>query len=725
MATKRKHDEISLIEAVEVLAKVANRKVDLEALTAYLVDLGLPVATSIEGIVLDTEDDGKTLLSKIGQIFRVILHYIKNFYENEYPYMPSPRTSGAIKGIMVLVGEAASQLDKFPAIVSAAKSKKVTESKEYKLLQEFYLKNIAHKINESEIDQWLITLSQRVQDQQRTIKSLGHEGLGHAKHLYVDMDSVKKDNEYELFWIRKEDGKRFFSPVLVRNLQLACDFENRIINAPEDGLELDGKWLDRLYHVAAKQILAACTGVIDRFHKLVDKKQAGELAVFLSKALMALLLGTNAHFLMEKGAIKHCRHYFQNFQEFLRQALQSREYVQLMANPPKDKSSMAGVLLDVAQALCRALFIEQQSQKELLVPILDLIKKSSEELSPEQVEAYKRPPYVWHKVMGDYAALSKLMKHHPHGPLIKILEQLEGETIKGFDPLMEGNLPSKQFVAHLPGFESVNIRLPCPTMQEVINQANITPEFNGFLRTLVESGGKHLLINLQDRTHWREYARCHALEECQHQPDLEDHLIVVTIPGDLEGVFPIVSDEKDNHAEYFIKHLSEQLMTHVGGFYFPESVTTFLTSDWFDSTLQSVHKVFFGGRNVMLLEHRRSFLQIFSFLIEWELLKQLKPTSFSLTCKDGIDVSPCASALFFLMLRWLEVENVSADDLNQIDLMLYAASIVHRHRLMRHDCFESFQSAVKVMETIRNEMGWEAFGKYMRKRVTAELMAKV
>lgn len=724
MATKRKLEELSLIEAVEVLAKVADRKVNLEALTAYLVDLGLPIAKSSLGIEMRKEDKSEEILSNASKIFRVILHYVKNFYENEYPYMPSPRTSGAIKGIMVLVGEGAGRLDKYPAIASA-KSKKVTESKEYKQLQEFYLKNIAHKINESEIDQWLLTLSQRVQDQQRTIKSQGLEGLAHAKHLYVDMESVKRDNEYELFMIRKEDGKRFFSPVLVRNLQLACDFENRITNAPEDALELDGKWLDRYYHVAGKQILKACSDVVDRFHKVVDKKQAGELAVLLSKSLMALLLSTNPHFLMEKGGLKHCRHYFLDFQEFLRQALQSREYVQLIANPPKESMSMAGVLLEVTHDLCRALFIEQSAQNELLTPVMDLIKKSVKDLSPEQIEAYKHPPYVWHRVMGDYAALNKLMKQHPHGPLIKILEKLESEKTKGFDPLMEGNLPSRQFIAHFSGIDVVNLHLPCPTVQEVINQANISPEFNGFLRTLVKQGGKYLLINLQDRTHWREYARCHALEELQHQTDFADHLVVVTIPGDLEGVFPIVSDEKDNHAEYFIKHLSDQLGTHLGGFYFPESVASFLTPEWFDVTLHEVHRVFFGGRNIMLLEHRRSFLQIFSLLIELELLKHIKPTSFSLTCKDGIDVSTGASALLFIALRWTELENLSQDDLKLMTLMLHAAPITYRHRLMRHDCFESFQSAVKVMEAIRNEIGWESFAKYIRERSLQEVIASV
>ncbi len=48
--------------------------------------------------------------------------------------------------------------------------------------------------------------------------------LGETKHLFVDLDSVKKDILSMNFFYRKEDGTRFFNPRLIRNIKLVSDF---------------------------------------------------------------------------------------------------------------------------------------------------------------------------------------------------------------------------------------------------------------------------------------------------------------------------------------------------------------------------------------------------------------------------------------------------------------------------------------------------------------------
>ncbi|MBA3603211.1 MAG: hypothetical protein H0W50_06140 [Parachlamydiaceae bacterium] len=51
---------------------------------------------------------------KFKKILTVILSYLKNFYKNEHSYLTDPQTLEGIKAIMVLVGDAAKNIDSTP-----------------------------------------------------------------------------------------------------------------------------------------------------------------------------------------------------------------------------------------------------------------------------------------------------------------------------------------------------------------------------------------------------------------------------------------------------------------------------------------------------------------------------------------------------------------------------------------------------------------------------------
>ena len=229
MDTHEKHgSNISLIDAVETLSHIADLEYDQEIGITETHDLKFQDQVFTYRTVHWLHPHGAELtLSVVKNVFRSILNYLKSYYENEYSYVTNPQTIEGIKTIMVLVGEAAKKLDKYTHFFQHSQSKSVTQLKEYKQLQEFYLTRIARKIDEGQLGKWIMGLSQRVLGQKRVAApTTTIRKAMQTKHVYVDLESVKRDTEYELFFLRKEDGSRFFSPRLVRNIKLISDFGN-------------------------------------------------------------------------------------------------------------------------------------------------------------------------------------------------------------------------------------------------------------------------------------------------------------------------------------------------------------------------------------------------------------------------------------------------------------------------------------------------------------------
>src|ERR1700732_4242567 len=99
---------LSIIEAVETLSNIADLEFDHEIGIAQKHEIFL----GNEKIPYKTvhwlhKEDAPTTVNQIRETFRVILHYLKDFYKKEYRSVTDPKTMEEIKSIMVLVGEAA------------------------------------------------------------------------------------------------------------------------------------------------------------------------------------------------------------------------------------------------------------------------------------------------------------------------------------------------------------------------------------------------------------------------------------------------------------------------------------------------------------------------------------------------------------------------------------------------------------------------------------------
>lgn len=710
----KRESNISLIEAVETLSSIADLEVDRDIGVAEKHDIVVQDEKVTYRTVhwLQKKDAGETI-NGVREIFRVILNYLRNFYKNEYTYVTNEHAIEGIKTIMVLVGEAAKKLDKYTTLFQQNRAKSVTELKEYKKLQEFYFSKIARKIDEGILGKWILGLTQKLTPSESQMKLIGRKS-NQTKHIFVDLESVKKDTEYELFCMRKEDGTRFFSPRLIRNIKLVSDFGvyfgETIADDPLSSLEI---WQDRCFNSAAKTLARAVRPQIEMFYHESMKFRDRELIAEINKALMALMLCCNQGNLLRNNPIKSCFQYFVDFQFFLRNALHSREFQKLLAYPPKASSKLAHCVLDTVNALCRGLFIQLQGMQELIPAIQGLIEEAVQTASVEKAAMVENHRLMWDRLNDEYDAMAKLFKRHPNGPLVKVIDILENGTYNCFDPIGQHNIPNQLFSLYVHEHRITNVRIPSPTYQEFIHKVIVTEEFRTFLRACSKGNElhKHLMINMQDRTSWREHFRSVVLEDLSTHQDFSRVLTVVTLAYDTEFYHQLAPYHRDNQSAVFIKHLKDHLQDESSGFYFPKALKKALFPEFVNEVIDAIHRIFFNDKNVLSRERRLDFIEIFYLFLNLKLIELVKPDSFSLTCKDGVDIGSIASVEMFAFLKLLSEEKLSDVEMEQFHMMLYGPAILFRERLPHPERFNRMVSAMKTIEFVRQEKGYITFSK--------------
>jgi len=94
----------------------------------------------------------------VKNIFGTILYHLKNLYVDESIYIADEQKNKRVKTIMLLVGEAASNLDRLTGLFHDTQLKSVHELKEFKQLQEFYLNRVARKIDTGLLSKWILAI---------------------------------------------------------------------------------------------------------------------------------------------------------------------------------------------------------------------------------------------------------------------------------------------------------------------------------------------------------------------------------------------------------------------------------------------------------------------------------------------------------------------------------------------------------------------------------------
>ncbi len=717
---------LSIVEAIETLSNIADLEFDREIGIVQKHDLVI----HRERIAYKTvywlhQRDAPSTITLVREIFRIILHYLQEFYKGEYGSITDQKAVEGIKAIMILVAEAAKKLDNYGDLFHPHKESKssVTEFKEYKQLQEFYLSKIARKKDEGGLSKWILSLSLNKGKNAKDIpfNFFANErlpaNLKDSKRTFVDLETVKKDTEYELFFIRKQDGSRFFSPRLLRNIKIVCDFESYFGSHRRiDPLEHLSIWYDRIIHSCARQIMKGLGSQLDLFLKELRKIKNNELIDSLNKTVMALMFSAQGRNLAHHQPIKNCTEYFEDFLLFLREAMDTKTYQRWIFHPPSDQNHTALDLLELVHMICRQIYNNLLGWDEMQPIFEGLIKEGRQIISKEHVQHYENTNGVWNRLANDYLALTRLLKLHPNGPLMKVIKTLESGSMNAFDPLQQHNIPQQLFDLYLDEQRITLIRMPVPVNQRVIQKALPINEFKGFIRSYrsFNPTKKHLIINLQNRTSWLEYARCVALEELQFQSDLMDGLCVVTCAIDTDFYSQLAPYHQINHANTFMEQFEEHLRGEHSGFYFPPTIDRTKLEVFISESFKAIHKVFFDSKVDVNREQRLNFIEIFYLFLTLKLIEWTNPHSFSLMCKDGIDGGAAKATALFAFLKLINNSEWSDKDWEFVDLMLHVPALVLRERVVLTESFHRMINALRQVETIRNKLGPENFVKSIR-----------
>ncbi|MBS0630162.1 MAG: hypothetical protein JSS30_08095 [Verrucomicrobia bacterium] len=688
MAIGRDKEELSVIEAVDILSNMT--EVDLKT------PVDLDAVEEEVSLEINWRDPRQALRNEgaIKETFRVIHRYLQNIVRKDRQVLNDAQTMKGIQAIILLAHEAVQKMDRFAALYPH-RYKGISKLKEYTDLRKYYKQHILGQSNmPKELpEEWEFDLEEEL------------AGAETEKQAFKDLEAVRKDQSYELFFIKNEEGKPYFSKNLIRHIRLLGNFDELISKAEgEDPLLQLRELLDHELFEGAKELFRQVAPLLDEFYKggmpHKDRPYEGNI----NKAIMALRMAASPVHLIENQSFKSCIEYFSDFHRFLRAAMNSPRYKELISGDIKENQQMHA-LLTLTHALCAYFFMRIEPRKEALKLIDQMIVRGDELRGPRvKPQAEDKKLQMWTDLLDLDESLRYLTRHYPNGPLMRTLDMFrEEEEYEGYDPLMHQNFPSQLFSFSQGQFHVTVMRIPAPVKQTTIQNAQIVPEFIGFLRYLRDElkPDRHLLINLQDRTSWKEFARCKALEDLGKSAAYFETIPVLGLPKNTS--FYNQNDEYQSYAgaPVFMEQFEQQVLSgQECGFHLPELLKKEKIDSFIKPALKLIHELFFDGKTSLTRHERQSFIEIFYTLYTLKAIELLQVDSISFTCKDAIDTGMEQTAILFGFLRMLSDPAKWGPKEKELLLwILYSPALLIRERPIDQT---AFKRAVHALEAIHS-----------------------
>lgn len=648
-----------------------------------------------------SEEGTEAIVDILDATYRAIHLHLQGLYGNPEMNWENEKTRKGIAAMMSLVGESADKLQTYLTYrLGKPLDQKIADREEFKALQHYYATRFVKKFDGG-IEGDAAWSQEWNENQDAVSLDLSKTGL-------KDFETVRRDSEYELFYIRKEDGKPYFNSELLRNIKLSCDFDTEAESFEEDPLLKIRSMQDRDLLGSAGQILGDCHPSIVEFYRLVRKLAENDLAQTLSMALLALFMAANPRHLLQNTIGKSCLEYFDDFHRFLRQAMKTPEYQKLIAYPPDKSDKTAHMLLQLTHALSRSLFERSGGVKQESIGLIHRTMRRGEEIKQKEKEHLLKGETVWNQFSLDDEKLRSLLVKFPNGPLFKILdlvrEEQEEDAIVPFDPIGQHNLPSRLYEMNRRDKKIDILRIPSPTRQSFINKVEIIDEFRGFLRAMANDKPprKHLIVNLQDRTSWKEYARSRALESLQMNAEFNQQLFVITLPMDTDFYHQTNEYLNLNKSDEFLKAFKDQLESAPEcGYFLPPQLKPAELTRFAEKALPAIHELFFHNKNSLTRRNREDFIEIFYQFLVLKCIDLFEPDSLSFTCKDAIDTGAAATGLFYGCLKLLTGDFSKKEEQDFLRWLFYTPALFIRERAIDP---QRLNRALSALERIDSEM---------------------
>ncbi|NGX49461.1 MAG: hypothetical protein K940chlam5_01059 [Candidatus Anoxychlamydiales bacterium] len=611
-------------------------------------------------------DDAEALIESIKDTYKVVLDYLIKIYEKDFIYFDDPKCRKGIQAIMVMATDAANKVDKyFDLLEDVQNIEKIVDTTEYKELKSFYVDSLAKKFTESLEGEepwdkkWL-------ENEHSLLLDIEKSGL-------KDFETLKKDEDYELFYLVDDDEKPFFDHELIRNIKLFCSFdESSLIDIEADPLIRIRTFLDKDFQRASIDILEKSQKIIDKyffqnFHKNINS----QIVTLINEAIFALDLAANPRHLITSSFYKNSIEYFHDFQSFLRDIISTDEYQKIIAYDLDDKR--ANCIKDLVHTLCEHFFLRNSFIKQEMIGFIHMLIRKGDE---KRKFKYPKKASFYNTILENDESIQIILDSYPSGPLMKILDVIRLEEMSLFDPLLQDNAPSKLYeIDHKKNQLNV-IRCPSPTKQYIISSAEVVDAFKGFLRSF-EKDQKYLFINLQDKNSYKDQARSGAVELLEKRADFKNNIVIVTLDKTSEFYHQSGTYINVNKATDFIKIFRNEIVSKEGSF------TIKFTDDLYrfmDKAIEFIHKQFFMNKNVLTRKNRLDFIEIFYNFFVLKLIEVHNPQVMSFSDKDAIDNGSLAAACFYNFLKILKNESFTKESEDYFRWLIYGPALLIRER---------------------------------------------
>ncbi len=635
MAKRTLTDDPTILEAVDNLSSMA--EIEIEEVKVASKESADEMIRLNVNRWLDPRNEEKTMNSA-KSTFKTVHKYLKHIYTKESKNLKDKEIQRGVRSIIALASEAASKLDQCREFGIARGS--VTDTVEFRELIEFYESKILKRFEEvmKGEEDW-----EEEWSEEADAADIQRRGL-------KDLESVTRDRDYELFHISKEDGSRFYNRNLIRHIRLVADFDQLISNITSDDPLLKVRVLqDKQAQLEAKYIYSHLGGDLDRFVKKAGKFREDPLVQGFFRSVMALLLASNRSNTIGQTMAKPCVSYFADFLMYLRGTLFNVDYLSLIENPPEDLPVFYEHMLELVHKVCYCIYNYKEDRSDALALFTKIVKQDD---GPISEKSTRSAISIWNEMLDDHEHLHSELNKFPSGPLFKVLDIIHDGPPGDFDPLMNEDKPNRNYGLHLGKNHVQVLTMPCPTKQRFIQKAEIIPEFYGFLRHMKKLSQKALVINFQDRTSWKEFARCDALEKIQDGAEFHRELDVVTLPKETDFYFQADPYLKIDSAEEFIENLVEQFESEEGcGFYFPKYYKRAELKTFVKEAVKTIHETFFGKKERLSRKNRLDFIELFYHMLILKFLVTSQATHLIYCAKDGLDIPAVFSGTTFALAK--------------------------------------------------------------------------
>ena len=628
------------------------------------------------------QEDDLLKKEKVQQIFRTILNYLRKVYELDREYFHPLQMEKSVYAVMTLADEAVKKWDRYTLLFKKTQDRESVQLlKEYRDLKQFFKSKIT-----------------------RVYKKALETGIGeqHATDsgfLIKDLETIRADSDYELLLLRKEQGGYFAPSSLLRHILLVGQSDELLLHSEYQELISHIKATKDLQaHMIAQELVKQSFSSIDDFFKQAKEHKTEEAIIYMSKALIALMLAANPYNLMENDADKVCEQYLVDFCVYLRQSIRTKsDHATALINPLFHK-------------LCYLLFTQPCNYKRALELILQMIAlghSKNELLLTQKIQLDS-------VILYQDIAIRTALKAYPNGPLLQALALVREQRLgQGLDLLSQKMWPMQIYTILTDQLKISCLKIASMTMQTTLSDVEIVPEFIGFIEVLSRSdqNQKYLVINLQNRLSWQEKARCACLERAQYKEEFSDHLVVVTFNRDSDFYH---QREGSFKANIFLSACAQKILDgQEHGFYFPPAINSSQLAFFVNKALLLIHELFFDGKEELSHQNRLDCIEIFHFFLFLHIIDQIAPDILSFTCKDAVDTSSLFSAEVF---AWLHVmnhpEGLPKSKRDFVLYLLYAPALALRGRSIDKDQIQRMASAMHIFVEKLHQNGFivqEAF----------------